>query len=578
MARTGRIAFALLLLVPLAAFAKVVEAPRAQLTPQQVRAGERATLVVEIGVDGDGQDLPWPEVPLGAGLSIVDKSRSQSTSDQISIVNGHFERKRVVSVQFQFQIAAQKPGIYPVGPIAYQGYELGKGQIAVVDAPQDVRIATLVGRRSVYVGQQIPFTWRLTADRPFQVLKFPDVRTILGSGFYSEIPDSQQLKARVVDEGGRRFIRADLTGSLFPVRAGKQSLPATALDYQIVERSAGMDPIQAMLSGQDPFDAMMGRSRVVQGTARTQEVGLEIRPVPDRNRPSAFQGGVGTFRLEARMEKQKLRAGDGATLTLVLEGTGQPQASGLPVWSAPKGIEAYPPQDTWTRSWKDGVLWTRLERKVVLVPRAAGRIALDSVRFAWFDPVAAKFRSAAQGLPVLSVDPAPAGSSVRDTASRSGRSSLSSSDRFWIVFGKVSAVLWGLVLLALLGWGAFAWIRSLLSAEHAQRKELRSLERRLGAIPPGVPPHRAASELSRILFAGLAVRLGEEARALASGEIPGEVAAGLGWTAEEAREVGDLSQELQAVQFAGAPLAESARVRVASILRRLRPAKAVRKA
>src|ERR1019366_4740159 len=100
--------------------------------------------------------------------------------------------------------------------------------------PQDVRIATLVGKRSVYVGQQIPFTWRLSADRPFEVLKFPDVRTALGSGFYSESPDSQQLRMKVVDENGKKTGRLDLTGSLFPLRSGSQTLPSTSLDYRIV--------------------------------------------------------------------------------------------------------------------------------------------------------------------------------------------------------------------------------------------------------------------------------------------------------------------------------------------------------
>lgn len=576
MARTGRLLALLCAVSGSALHAKLVEPPRAQLSPSQVRVGERASLVVSVGTDGDGQDLPWPEIPTAPGLAVVDKSRNQSTSEQISIVNFKMERKRVVTVQFQFQLAAQKPGNYSVGPIAYQGYELGRGQVAVVDAPQDVRIATLVAKRTVYVGQQIPFTWRLSADRPFEVLKFPDVRTALGSGFYSESPDSQQLRMKVVDEGGKRTGRLDLTGSLFPLRPGNQTIPSTSLDYRIVERVGGnIDPMEAMLSGQDPFDAMMGRTRVVQGTARTQEVQVEIKSVPDKNRPAAFQGGVGTFRLEAKLEKNKLRAGDGTTLTMTFEGTGQPQASGLPVWTAPTGVETYPPQDEWSRSWKDGILWTRLVRKIVLVPRSAGSIQLDSVRFAWFDPSAAKFGSTAIFLPTLSVEPS-RDAVARDSSVRAQGPGLSKSDRFWIRFGKLSAAVWCLLLLAALGYGTFAWIRIRMSREHAIRRELAQLDKRLRALPSNRPAHKLAADLERILASGLAARLGEEARSWTSGEIPPRLVERLNWGLKDAAAVGDLSAALQAAQFAGSPLPDDSRNRLGRILKGLRPQKARR--
>jgi len=95
---------------------------------------------------------------------------------------------------------------------------------------------------------------------------------------------------------------------------------------------------------------------------------------------------MGAKLVKEAASKTSDKAGDGTTLTLVLDGTGQPQASGFPIWQAPTGVETYPPQDEWTRVWKDGTLWTRLTRRIVLVPRHAGQVALDSVRFSWFDP------------------------------------------------------------------------------------------------------------------------------------------------------------------------------------------------
>ena len=177
MVPTGRIAAriaTILLVAATVAQSRILDA-QAQLENRQVRVGERTALYVTVSTDSEGQALPWPEVQTGPGLSVVDKNRNQSSSEQISIVNFKMERKRTINVQFVFQLAASKPGSYAVGPILFQGRNLGSAQISVVEAPQDVRIATMVGRKTIYVGQQIPFTWRLSADRPFEVLKFPDV-------------------------------------------------------------------------------------------------------------------------------------------------------------------------------------------------------------------------------------------------------------------------------------------------------------------------------------------------------------------------------------------------------------------
>jgi len=570
MVPTGRIAMVSLALATFAQ-SRILDA-QAQLANRQVRVGERTALYVTVSTDSSGQNLPWPVVQTAPGLSVVDRNRNESSSEQISIVNFKMERKRTTSVQFVFDLAASKPGNYAVGPITFQGRDLGSAEISVVDAPQDVRIATMVGKKTIYVGEQIPFTWRLSADRPFEVLKFPDVRTALGSGFYSESPDSQQLRMKVVDENGRKVGRLDLTGSLFPLRTGHQTLPSTSLDYRIVERSPGIDPMEAMLSGQDPFEAMMGTNKVIQGTASTQEVGLQVLPVPEKGRPAAFQGGVGTFHMEAKLEKEKLRVGDGTTLTLILEGTGQPQASGVPVWQAPTGVETYPPQDDWTRVWKNGVLTTRLTRRIVLVPRHTGHVDLDSVRFAWFDPVAAKFRTSSLGLSGLSVAPAPVAAGTVDTSAiRSRGPVLSEADRFWILFGKVSAVLWSALLAVGAGFGFWRWLRVRLSREYAQKKALQVLERRLSVLTTTLPTPRWAGELRKILGMALAVRAGEESRAWTSEEIPEGLVRTLSWSAQDAQEVGDFALALMAAEYANEPLPPDGRARLALILQRLRP-------
>lgn len=571
MARTGSFA-AVLLCCAVQTWSGVLDV-QAQIAIRHARVGEPIPLIVTVTVDDDGKDLPWPEVQLPAGMTIASKNRSQSSSEQVSIINFKMTRKRTTQVQYVMNLVASKTGTYPIGPVSFQSRELGKADVKIVDAPQDIRIATLIGKKTVYVGQQVPFTWRLSADRPFEVRKFPDVRNALGNGFFSASPDSQKLQMQVVAENGKRTGRLDLVGSLFPLKPGKQTLPSTSLDYRIIDQSGGMDPFEAMMTGQDPFEAMAARRRVVDGSARTQEVPLEIKAVPDKNRPVAYQGGVGDFKLDAKLEKDSLRAGDGTTLTITLEGDGQPQASGTPLWNPPAGAEAYPPQDDWSRGWKNGVLRTKLVRRIVVVPRKSGRLALDSIRFAWFDPSKRSFQERAVALPELKVAPAPVNTQA-DTgrlALPNGAAVLLPVDRFWIAFGKVSAVLWSLLALAGSVWFAVRWARERLSLPARQKRRLLALRKRLATLPKPRNDKVGAGQIRQILTDALAVRLGDDSRAWTSQEAQEKTPGLLGWTPELADRLGSLLTALQATEFAGFPLDPESKGSCGRILEGLMP-------
>lgn len=579
MLRTGRHILSLLLLfvLPTLAADKVLGV-NASITANRVMVGESFDVVVTVEVDGDGKELPWPEIQLPAEVAQGGRNRSQESRTQISIVNGAFEKKSTTLVRFHLRLNTSKAGTFPLGPVMFQGRNLGSGQIVVGDPPatpkgtasdppaaaattREIRALTIVGRKRVYVGQQVPFTWRLESSLPLQITSFPDIRSALGQGFYSVVPDSQESAKPVTGPDGRSFARLDWKGTLFPLRPGRQSLPATKLGWRTIE-GGSVDPFEAMMRGEDPFEAMQRRPRVRDGVAQTEVVGLEILPIPENGRPGDFQGGVGRFSITADLQAPDPRVGQSATLLIRLSGNGQPQASGLPVWKAPASVEAYPPQDTWKSSWKDGELVTTLERRIVIVPREPGKIALDSVRFSWFDPTQGRFETASRPLPVLVVADAPnklrtgtKGDSAGTTPRISGR------DRFWIVFGQVSAVIWALLLAGALGWGLFVLIRSRFAPKAKAMRRLKEIDRQFAQATSRNLPDPGA--LRRIVVDALILLHGEDAAGWTSQEV--EERLGPGWSDDQRVDVANLLRELEAAQFAGFPV-ENAPLRTRAVL------------
>lgn len=579
MLRTGRRVLALLALcaLPALAAAKVLGAG-AQITANRVMVGESFEIVVSVEIEGDAAELPWPEVQLPAGIALGGRSRSQESRTQISIVNGSFEKKSTTVVNFRLRVNTSKAGTFPLGPVTFQGRNLGSGQILVGDPPtasrggspgeqavgasasREIRALTIVGRKKVYVGQQVPFTWRLESNLPIEITSFPDIRSTLGQGFYSAAPDSQEPARVVTGADGRSFARLDWKGTLFPLRPGRQNLPSTRLGWRTVE-GGSVDPFEAMMRGEDPFEAMQRRPRVREGAAQTEVIGLEILPIPEQGRPAAFQGGVGRFDLGAKLEAPDPRVGGSATLVIRLSGNGQPQASGVPAWTPPADVEAYPPQDTWTSAWRDGELVTTLERRIVLVPRKAGRVVLDSVRFAWFDPAQGKFATAARGFAPLVVADAPAAarsSAPGDTASAAPR--LTGSDAFWIAFGKFSAAAWGLLAALGIGWGLFVVVRARFAPRAKALRRLKELDRALALAVSRLQPDHGA--VRRIVVDALVLQQGEDAAGWTSQEVQERL--GEGWNPDQAADVANLLRELEAGQYAGLPVEnESLRARAA---------------
>lgn len=121
---------------------------------------------------------------------------------------------------------------------------------------------------------------------------------------------------------------------------------------------------------------------------RLNEVRLTVRALPETDRPSAFDGAVGDFRLTGEMTPTQPAVDDLVRLILTLEGQGW-LGGAQPVYArAPSGIQAYPPREL----QRDPEGHLSVERLFVVTNAAAAY--LPGATFAWFDPELRQFRQA----------------------------------------------------------------------------------------------------------------------------------------------------------------------------------------
>ncbi|MEK7476105.1 MAG: BatD family protein, partial [Candidatus Coatesbacteria bacterium] len=367
----------------------------------QVVVGEpfRWTIVAT----GASSDVPDPRIPQVAGLEIYGAGRAQ----QVSIVNGQVSS----SITFQFQVVARGPGrlvvpsaafivggkTYATDPIAVTaGSQTSpspnpSGSAAAAPAAPAVFVSAAVNKRRVYVGEQLVYTFlfhtrvQLASSPGFSVP--PDL-----SGFvFEDLPPRQWTQ-----ESG--YVRMGKQYALFPTAPGTATIGAATLQVAVLQ--GGADPFAMFLGG--------GRTQAL----RSEPVNVTVLPLPDAGRPADFTGVVGSYRLDASLDKSTVEAGKPVTLTVEIKGSGLIKSLREPAWPEIPGARRYETLTSLNVRNTGDVIQGSKTFKVMLIPLTSGRMAIPAIRYPVFDPEARRYVALATRPLALTVKAGPAGAAA----------------------------------------------------------------------------------------------------------------------------------------------------------------------
>ncbi|TMA39023.1 MAG: hypothetical protein E6J79_04720, partial [Deltaproteobacteria bacterium] len=344
---------AVTLLVPALAAADV--SVRATLDPTQVRVGEASDLSVE--VDG-AQNAVGP-------------------STQVSIVNG----RMTASITHRYSVVASQPGRFTIGPITveYNGKTYDAGSVALevaaagapagggqaaAPAGDQLRLALSAPRTEVYVGERVPIALTLTIGQVRVTdLQYP---TIAGDGFaLDKLPEPSQRR-----EGAAQVVEFRTT--LVPMRSGALTIGPATMSLSLLVHSRSADPF---------FGSFFGDQRRPM-ELHSEPVALAVLPLPEAGRPADFSGAIGHFQFDVKAAPAEVAVGDPVTITSTISGDGALDALRPPAIAASDRLRVYPVQVANQPAANAG---EKVFEQVV-IPLAAGTVALPDLRFSYFDP------------------------------------------------------------------------------------------------------------------------------------------------------------------------------------------------
>lgn len=303
--------------------------------------------LLQLQVQGTDRPDPVDVRPLERDFVVTEAGGGASNSTSVTIVDGRMARQVRRGYNFNYRLAARKPGEAVIPPLSVTsaGRSASTQPLRLLVLPpqenDDFRLRLSLSESRAYVGQPVTltvvwyigrevqefsFTMPLLDDRRFEVLdppggardaSHPDVMEI-------RLGDRRAIAHRGVGElGGRQYTVLRFEKVLVPRVAGSMTVPEGTVTFA--------SPRPGPSRRRDPFDDFFGGSLFSEAFGRREletlaipsnRPRIEVLDLPAEGRPAGFNGWIGDFRLQAKAEPTSVEVGEPITLGLTVEGDG----------------------------------------------------------------------------------------------------------------------------------------------------------------------------------------------------------------------------------------------------------------
>lgn len=148
-------------------------------------------------------------------------------------------------------------------------------------------------------------------------------------------------------------------------------------------------------------------------TLKSEPVTVTVKPLPESEKPAGFKGAVGSFKLNAGVDKKNITTDDAGNLKITISGAGNIQMINAPKIAWPKGIDGYEPKVTEDIDKYSVPMQGTKEFVYPFTVSKKGKYTLPSVSFSYFEPVTGRYNTATS--PALMLDVSPGKRTVKET-------------------------------------------------------------------------------------------------------------------------------------------------------------------
>ena len=378
--------------------------------PARVAVGQSFRMVYSINADARSF-----RGPAFNGFSVL-SGPNQSTNSSIQIINGKVSKNLELSYTYILQANQEGSFTLPSAKAIVDGEEIssnttkitvvkGNNQNAAGNNSQsrnnsggnttqsgvsndDVFIKASISNSRPMQGAQIIVTYKIYTRVALANFKVNNASTFQGFWSQNLLDENQRLQQTREYINGEEYISAIIKKvALFPMKSGKIEIEPMDVDVvaqirsQTKRRSSG-DPFFDSFFNDSFFNSSYNN---VEKNLKSRPLIVDVQPFPTMNKPAGFEGAVGSFRLNASIDKSALKTNEALTLKYTISGRGNIQLVELPEINFPPDFEVYDPKvNNRISTNDDGVSGTKTF-EYLIIPRSAGSFEIPSVSFSFYD-------------------------------------------------------------------------------------------------------------------------------------------------------------------------------------------------
>lgn len=378
----------------------------------------------------------------------------------------------------------------PVQQTDNRDFILKKGESIPAKIDKNIFIKVEVDKTSCYIGEPIMVIYKLYTRLKSEsnIIKNPSF-----NGF-SVIDLSQPGSSFYTIEklNGREYNVYTLRKSqLYPLQAGAMELETSEVENNIhfvKEEFIKSHQLNANDIANDlgilslPPEAMQDEKITLQ----SKPVVIDVKALPETNKPISFKGAVGNFMLDGGVEKNNFSTDDAGKLQLLISGQGNMNLINAPEIKWPDGIESYEPTLKESLNKQDVPVSGSKRFDYPFIVTKAGTYTLPAVEYSYFDASSHTYKTLTTKPIVITVTKG----TGKTTSAKNNTSDKSGKEHFFDTI--VANRIWIIIPVALIIFiSLFFWIKkennketaNALATKETESKTEATVENEMSANP-----------------------------------------------------------------------------------------------